>query len=560
MLVQMMLWPLLVASLSLASSAPAAPIQFPILFVDDAHIAKWDDVLVQTIHAATKGPRVIRPDTPWETWAVFAYNHVLEVPAALRDHSNNNKGAAAAAARYRLYYDCIEGTGLPPGKYSNVGALSHRRICLAVSEDGLNWSKPDLGIFNRNSSKGWSKHNNILLEDSGVSVFLDRSPAAAASGNIWKMVCSNSAYESVDGIVWSPLPFARIATDDTKPTAYWDDNLAKYVISVRRDLAPNWFRTIGRCETANLSDWQSEVSSNETGCPVVFSPDAKDPPNVDAYTNAWTPYPSPEHPVVHLFFPSMYFHFGKNNPFGFGNDGLLDIRLLVSRDGKKLNYVGPRAAAARAPFVKLGVNKCGPRASSPSAPQGWCSPTTGVEQHTSFDTSAMYMASGHLLSPDGTSLLFYASGQPFTHGGDSANQTWKTNTGIQVLRLRRDGFVSVDSPYNFSGGANNSLYPHLLTTELTVHADCPAPQQVALAVNMVTSVAGFVAVGIVQNGQELAGYSLAEADRLKGNAISATATWSYGRNYALSAFSGQDIAFKVAMADASLYSLTLTCA
>ena len=77
---------------------------------------------------------------------------------------------------------------------------------------------------------------------------------------------------------------------------------------------------------------------------------------------------------------------------------------------------------------------------------------------------------------------------------------------------------------------------------------------------MVTSVAGFVAVGIVQNGQELAGYSLAEADRLKGNAISATATWSYGRNYALSAFSGQDIAFKVAMADASLYSLTLTCA
>ena len=35
---------------------------------------------------------------------------------------------------------------------------------------------------------------------------------------------------------------------------------------------------------------------------------------------------------VHLFFPSFHHHFGLQEPFGHDNDGLLDIRLLVSRN------------------------------------------------------------------------------------------------------------------------------------------------------------------------------------------------------------------------------------
>ena len=41
---------------------------------------------------------------------------------------------------------------------------------------------------------------------------------------------------------------------------------------------------------------------------------------------------------AHLFFPSYYHHFGAAVPWGFGNDGLLDIRLLVSRDGTSLSF------------------------------------------------------------------------------------------------------------------------------------------------------------------------------------------------------------------------------
>jgi hypothetical protein len=96
------------------------------------------------------------PSEPWESWAVFAYNSVVNVKPG----------------EYRFYYDCIEGTGTPPGgkdataPESKVGAISHRRICLATSSDGVVWTKPSLGIFNLNGSTA----NNILLEDSGVSV------------------------------------------------------------------------------------------------------------------------------------------------------------------------------------------------------------------------------------------------------------------------------------------------------------------------------------------------------------------------------------------------------
>ena len=187
---------------------------------------------------------------------------------------------------------------------------------------------------------------------------------------------------------------------------------AQYVISVRRDLPP-FDRTIGRCVTDNISDWQAEAPG---GCPVVFSVDKNDPQPIDVYTNAWTPYPSINEPIVHLYFPSMYHHFGASAPFGLGNDGILDIRLLVSGDGSHIDYTD--TWNARSPFVGLGDCTCGASANKPGVRGGWCSPDSNSLATTSFDSSAMYMASGYVPSIDGSEIYFYASGQPFTHGGD----------------------------------------------------------------------------------------------------------------------------------------------
>ena len=70
-------------------------------------------------------------------------------------------------------------------------------------------------------------------------------------------------------------------------------------------------------------------------------------------------YPSIGSPdSVNLFFPSFYQHFSASAPYGFGNDGILDIRLVTARDtDSNLTYVP--AVNGRAPFVPLGINKCG---------------------------------------------------------------------------------------------------------------------------------------------------------------------------------------------------------
>jgi hypothetical protein len=387
-----------VAATAVAGSAPPAKPMPHLLFVDRQDISHMDSRLETRVVPPVKGPRVLTPTEPWESWAVFAYNHVVRGVPGVRPH--------------RMYYDCIEGNGVPPGGDGGAleaGSISSRRICLAESEDGVVWTKPQLGIFSRNGSTA----NNILLEDSGNSVFQEPDGS-------WKMVCSTAAYSSADGLHWTKLPFTKVAEDDTKPTAYWDPHLGKYVVSVRRDCGActdlegrpvraesGLPRYIGRCVTGNISNWQEE---HPLGCPVVFGRDGKDPLRVDVYTNAWTPFPSIEQPVVHLFLPSFYHHFDQPAPFGFGNDGLLDIRLVISRDGANLSY--PTATNARAPWVPLGTNWCGGGAHAPGNVGGWCSPHSGVEAGpTDFDTSAMYAASGYVPSQSGDELYFYSSGQ-----------------------------------------------------------------------------------------------------------------------------------------------------
>ena len=67
-------------------------------------------------------------------------------------------------------------------------------------------------------------------------------------------------------------------------------------------------------------------------------------------------------------------------------------------------------------------------------------PSSGIEAKTAFDTSGIYMASGWAPSVDGTEVFLYSSGQPFSHGGYNVMpKTWGGNSGIRILRLRKDG-------------------------------------------------------------------------------------------------------------------------
>ena len=181
-----------------------------------------------------------------------------------------------------------------------------------------------------------------------------------------------------------------------------------------------------------------------------------------------------ESPAVHVFLPSMYHHFINNGvPWGFSNSGILDLRLVVSRDSYNLSYSG--ATDPRSPFVPLGISDC--QHSTPSTPGGWCNPFSGEEKRTSFDTSVMYAASGYVPSTDGHHLYFYASGQPETHGGysktNSTEQQFGHNTGIRSLKIRRDGFVSVTAAYNAQLDVDH--HASFTTVAITVPYSCGPP-------------------------------------------------------------------------------------
>ena len=82
---------------------------------------------------------------------------------------------------------------------------------------------------------------------------------------------------------------------------------------------------------------------------------------------------------------------------------------------------------------------------------------------------------------------------------------------------------------------------------------------VQLLVNMVTSVAGYVAIEVLKRGSPVEGHAMAEADRLKGGAVGAVASWQNGRLASLSSLAGERIALRVALVDAKLFSVRLDC-
>jgi len=97
-----------------------------------------------------------------------------------------------------------------------------RRVCLAFSDDGLTWTKPDLGIV---------AGTNILLE-----TILDSFSVAHHDG-AWQMIVSTPSggplrlLESRNGIWWNQVAVMPWAGDRT--TLWWNPVKARWTFNVR---------------------------------------------------------------------------------------------------------------------------------------------------------------------------------------------------------------------------------------------------------------------------------------------------------------------------------------
>lgn len=316
------------------------------------------------------------------------------------------------------------------------------------------------------------------------------------------------------------------------------------------------------------------------GTQVVLSFDEADPSCLDIYTNSATEYEG-----IVLFFPSAFEHMALASDPTPHNDGLIDIRFAFARSVLDDAHYPP-TRNGRAPFVPLGINKCPALVMAPEPVDAgleggrmeWCYNFPGDLNDSTIDTGTKYMASGYLLSADGTEISVYSGGEPETHGGGGAagsEGSINIHSGVKRHILRRDGFVGLEAGY-VGAHLSRTAWPQMLTVPLRVpDAAACASGDVELRANLLSGAGGgaFFQLEAPSSSSDSTGrsiplvnYTLSDSVLLRGNFVNGPVSWSSqttddpDRSHrVLTPFSGRELRVRVAMRDAELFSLSMGC-
>lgn len=221
-----------------------------------------------------------------------------------------------------------------------VMEVSGSALAYAESEDGLTWTKPNLGIISFRGSREnnlcspWHNGGSLFRDDHGPaeerykSFHFDELPkeeVGAGAGSMAKY--GLYGITSPDGYHWKKhdKPLIRYFSD-TVNIAAWDPLLEKYVGYFRHHLSG---RTISRSETADFWNWPAPL-------PLLYA-GPLDSPAEDYYNNGYTTYPGD--PALRLMFAAIYHR----------DSDSVDVRLGVSRDGRAFSWVSYE------PIIKLGA-------------------------------------------------------------------------------------------------------------------------------------------------------------------------------------------------------------
>lgn len=434
------------------------------LFVDYYLIERLDGVSLR-LHEPQAQEVVFSFDAPWEG-SGSAYVTVFE-----------DEG------HYRMYYrgsgDVPDGT---PGE----------RTCMATSDNGIVWTRPNLRLFEIQGSK----ENNIIWMESpathNFAPFRDTHPAcppyeqykAVAYGALSKKHRALAGFVSPDGVHWTKMEGGeQLITEgafDSLNVAFWDE-LADHYVCYLRDFDGR-VRAIRRAVSEDFRTWSK---------PEWFQ--YGDAPIEQFYTNAVIPYPRAPH--IHLSFPKRFVperHLIKEHK----HPGVSDGVFMSSRDGLHWDRTFLEA------FVRPGRD-----------PNNW--------------TQRSNMAAWGILRTAEDELSMYYS-EHYSH---------PTNR-LRRRTLRLDGFASVHAD-----GRGGELITKPLIFEGT-----------ELVLNVATSAAGGVAVEIQdEGGQPLPGYALSECPPFYGDEIECVVGWKEDSD--VSRLAGRPIRLRFAMKDADLYSI-----
>jgi hypothetical protein len=410
------------------------------------------------------GERNVVADKPWEDFIINAWQTVME-----------DEG------RYRMWYEAYDKTG---------ASDDQARYCYAESTDGIQWTKPVLGL----DSFADSKENNILFNrlggcaNHGGTVFKDPAAPPAERYKFIYLSCDAKRENwgvyggySPDGLRWQRYengPILKVGSD-TQTACFWDETLKKYVAYCRL-----WThnRTVGRSESASFLDFP--MAGEVLGC------DEQDPPDTDMYNNAVVKYPYAAN--AYFIFTSTYHHTADN----------LDVQLAVSRDG--VNWSRPE----RRPFIANG-------------------------EPGSFDDATIYCGVG--LIRKGDELWMYYHGSRARHNQVYANLISSEGVYSRAV-LVLDRYVALDA----------AMMPaEFVTKPLTFTGS-------KLEINAAVRPQGDVrfelqdAAGVV-----LPGYALEDCQPLQGDSPRHAVSWKNGADLALLA--GTPTRLRCVARDASLF-------
>ena len=214
---------------------------------DDSLFDKVQDIRFEMHRPRRTGERNLIGDKPWESWQIGGMSSLL--------HDNG---------KFRLWYGVSHGI-----RHGEEYAVAY-----AESQDGIHWTKPDLGLV----EYAGSKHNNLVVGYSSVigQVFID--PHAPASEKYKMLVAIFASKEtdpkryltllsSPDGLVWTK-PQKSVVREgefalDTQSQAFWDRDRKSYVLYTR--LGP--WRQVGRSESTDPFAFPAPDACLEEGAP-----------------------------------------------------------------------------------------------------------------------------------------------------------------------------------------------------------------------------------------------------------------------------------------------------
>ena len=272
------------------------------LFTDDAWISDSRGV-ERILHQPVRREVILHPDRPWESGG-------LSYLTTFRDRGKIRGWYRADLVLQGSDYDSI--------------------TCYAESDDGIHWTKPDLGV----SEFQGSEHNNIVWTEPGINFapFKDQNPTCTKAERYKAIIRDKSvvlALSSPDGLRWQLMQQEPILTDppfDSLNLAFWDLRREEYVAYCRGVAGQ------GTSDFFSGVRWIRRTTSKDF---LHWTPleniDCGDTPWEHLYTNSCIQYHRA--PGIYLMFPSRFVHERTPDPNWTYDTGVSDIVFMSSRDG-----------------------------------------------------------------------------------------------------------------------------------------------------------------------------------------------------------------------------------